>query len=96
MDRKIAHFARQPMLPRGVTASNMPFHRSTNMAKALEKLSIVRTGEEYLITLEDRDGDTTEFTVDYDQLDVISESIDEALDSDEEEALRADDEEEEE
>ncbi len=66
------------------------------MAKVLEKLSIVRKGEDYLITLEDRDGDTTEFTADYDQLDVISEAIDEALDSDEEEALAADDEEEEE
>jgi hypothetical protein len=66
------------------------------MARELAHFSIVRTGEDYLITIEDKDGDATEFTADFDSLDVIAEAIEEALDSDEEEALEADADEEEE
>lgn len=66
------------------------------MAKALAQFTIVRTGEDYLLTIEDQDGETSEFTVDFDQLDLITEAIDEVLDADEEDALDAEDEGEEE
>jgi len=65
-------------------------------AKELATFSIVRKGEDYRITIEDANGDTVDYIADYDALDLISEAIDEALDSDEEEALEVDDEEEEE
>jgi hypothetical protein len=65
------------------------------MAKALAHFTITRTGEDYLLSIEDEDGDTTEFTADFDALDLISESIDEVLDLDEDVALVADEEEEE-
>lgn len=55
------------------------------MAKTLAHFSIARSGEDYLLTIEDAGGDVTEFTADYDQLDVITEAIEEALDADEEE-----------
>ena len=61
------------------------------MAKALAQFTIRRSGEDYLLIFEDEDGDTTEITADYDQLDLITEAIEEQLDSDEEEALEADD-----
>lgn len=60
------------------------------MAKALAHFSIARTGEDYLLTIEDQDGETIELTVDYDQLDLITEAIEEHLDSDEEDALEDD------
>jgi len=63
------------------------------MARELSLFNIVRKGEDYLITIEDKDGETTEFTADFDALDVIAEAIEEALDSDEEEALEVDDDE---
>ncbi len=62
------------------------------MAKALAQFSIKRSGEDYLLTLEDADGETTRLTADYDQLDLITEAIEEQLDADED-ALEADDEE---
>lgn len=65
-------------------------------AKELATFSIVRKGEDYRITIEDANGDTVEYTADYDALDLISEAIEEALDSDEEEALAADEDEEDE
>lgn len=64
--------------------------------KELATFAIVRKGEDYRITIEDANGDTAEYTADYDALDLISEAIDEALDSDEEEALEVDEDEEEE
>jgi hypothetical protein len=63
---------------------------NTIMAKALAQFSIVRTGEDYLLTIEDQDGEASEFSVDFDQLDLITEAIDDVLDADEEEALDAD------
>lgn len=75
--------------------ANKPLKRwNTIMAKSLAQFSIARTGDEYLITLEDQDGDTTEWTAEYEQLDLITEAIEEQLDADEEEALSADDDEE--
>ena len=56
-------------------------------AKTLAQFGIKRSGEDYLLTLEDSNGDTSEFTVDYDQLDLMTETIEEALDADEEEEL---------
>lgn len=66
------------------------------MAKALAHFSIARSGEDYLLTIEDSSGDTIELTADYDQLDLITEAIEETLDSDEEDALEADEDEDEE
>jgi hypothetical protein len=66
------------------------------MAKALAHFSITRTGEDYLLSIEDQDGDTIELTADYDQLDIITEAISEQLDADEEDALEADGDEDEE
>jgi len=65
-------------------------------AKELATFNIVRKGEDYRITIEDANGDTVDYIADYDALDLISEAIDEALDSDEEEALEVDEDEEEE
>ena len=63
------------------------------MAREIAHFGIVRKGEDYLITIEDKDGESTEFTADFDALDVLSEAIDEALDSDEEDALIVEDDE---
>ncbi|HEX8056423.1 MAG TPA: hypothetical protein VF481_07175 [Novosphingobium sp.] len=54
------------------------------MPKALAQFSITRTGEDYLLTIEDQDGETIEFTVDDDALDQIIEAIEDQLDEDEE------------
>lgn len=62
------------------------------MAKALAHFTITRTGEDYLLSLEDEDGDTTEFTADLELLDLITESIEEVLDLDEDAALGEDEE----
>ncbi|MBO9714202.1 hypothetical protein [Sphingomonas sp.] len=51
------------------------------MPKALAQFSITRTGEDFLITLEDEDGDTIEFTADADQLDEVVDSIEEQLEA---------------
>ncbi len=64
------------------------------MAKTLAQFGIKRSGEDYLLTIEDSNGETTDFTVDFDQLDLMTEAIEEALDADEEEELAVDDEEE--
>ena len=63
------------------------------MAKALATFSIKRSGEDYVLTLEDENGDTTVLTADYDQLDLITEAIEEQLDADED-VLEADEDEE--
>ncbi|MEI9849517.1 MAG: hypothetical protein WDN24_00065 [Sphingomonas sp.] len=65
------------------------------MAKALAHFAITRTGEDYLLTLEDEDGDQIEFVADLDQLDQIADAIEEQLELDEDGVLAADDEEEE-
>ncbi|MET1754939.1 hypothetical protein ABVV53_05615 [Novosphingobium sp. RD2P27] len=63
-------------------------------ARELGLFNIVRKGEDYLIKIEDKDGETTQFIADYDALDLIAEAIEEALNSDEEEALEVDEDEE--
>jgi hypothetical protein len=68
----------------------------TIMAKGLASFSISNAGDGYVLHLEDEDGETTDFTADFEQLDLITEAIDEALNLDEEDALGVDEEEEEE
>ena len=63
------------------------------MAKALAHFTITRVGDEYTLMLEDEDGDTTEFTAGFEQLDLITEAIEEQLDAGEEDALEVDDDE---
>jgi len=62
------------------------------MSKTLNGFTITRSGEEYLISMEDEDGEKTEFVASYDQLDLIVEAVEEQLDGDEEDALGVDDE----
>lgn len=63
------------------------------MARTLSSFSITADGKgDYLINIEDEDGETIELTASYDQLDMISEAIDDALDDDEEDALGVDEE----
>lgn len=62
------------------------------MAKTLAQFTITPDGEgDYTINLEDDDGETTEFTASYEQLDLIVEAIEEQLDTDEEDILGVDD-----
>jgi len=62
------------------------------MAKTLAQFTITPDGEgDYTINLEDDDGETTEFTASYEQLDLIVEAIEEQLDTDEEDMLGVDD-----
>ncbi|HEY0622881.1 hypothetical protein [Sphingomonas sp.] len=64
------------------------------MARTLSSFSIAADGNgDYLISIEDDDGETIELTASYEQLDLISEAIDDALDEDEEDALGADEDE---
>jgi hypothetical protein len=63
------------------------------MAKALAHFTITRSGEDYLLSFEDDDGDTHEFTASYEILDLITEAIEEQLENDEDDML-ADDEDE--
>lgn len=64
------------------------------MAKALAQFTITRTGEDYLVTLEDEDGETIEFTADDDMLDEISDAVEEAVALGDEEDLDEDEEDE--
>jgi len=62
------------------------------MSKTLAGFTITRSGEDYLIAMEDEDGGKTEFVASYDQLDLIVEAIEDQLDGDEEDALAVNDE----
>ena len=62
------------------------------MARTLSQFTITPDGNgDYVLSLEDDDGETVDFTASFDQLDLITEAIEEALDQDEEEALGTDD-----
>ena len=63
------------------------------MAKALAQFTVTRSGEEFLLMIEDADGDTSEFTADFDQLDLITEAIEDMLDREEEDMLEVDEDE---
>lgn len=67
------------------------------MARTLSSFSVTADGKgDYLISIEDDDGETIELTATYEQLDLMSEAIDDALDDDEEDALGVDEDEDEE
>ena len=65
------------------------------MAKVLGQFTITQEADGYLLHVEDEDGDTVEYSATYEQLDLISEAIEEQLDMDEEEALGLDEDEDE-
>ncbi len=61
------------------------------MAKTLAGFTVSRSGEDYVITIEEEGGETQEYTATYDQLDLIADTVGETLDSDEEDMLAVDD-----
>lgn len=61
------------------------------MAKVLGHFSISRETDGYVLHLEDEDGETVEYAATFEQLDLISEAIDEQLDNDEEDVLGVED-----
>lgn len=63
------------------------------MAKLLERFSVARAADGYLLTIEDDSGDTLELTATFDQLDLITEELDRALDEDADDETMLDDEE---
>lgn len=66
------------------------------MARTLAQFTITPDGNgDYVLSIEDDDGESFDFTASFDQLDLITEAITEAIDSDEEDALGADDDDEE-
>ena len=65
------------------------------MAKSLMQFSLTHDGSDYLLSIEDEDGETSEFTVSFEQLDLISEAIEQLIDADEDDVLSADEDEDE-
>ena len=64
--------------------------------RTLAQFTITPDGNgDYVLSLEDDDGETIDFTASVDQLDLITEAIEEALDNDEDEVLGADEDDEE-
>ena len=63
------------------------------MAKVLGHFSITQETDGYILHIEDEEGDTTEFSATFEQLDLISEAIEDQLDMDEEDALGVDEDE---
>ena len=62
------------------------------MARTLSQFTITPNGEgDYVLSMEDDDGETLDFTASYEQLDLIVEAIEELLDTDEEDVLGVDD-----
>ena len=68
------------------------------MAKALARFTIERVRDDYVMHIEDEDGDTLQLTASFEQLDLLSEALEEhlAFDADDPDALDRDEEEEEE
>jgi hypothetical protein len=66
------------------------------MAKAVAHFTVTRTGDEYLLSIEDEDGDTTDFTAGPDELELIADAIEEAQASDDDDTLGLDEDEDEE
>ncbi|RYY46368.1 MAG: hypothetical protein EOP59_02920 [Sphingomonadales bacterium] len=61
------------------------------MARTLSQFTITPNGEgDYVLSLEDDEGETLDFTASYEQLDLVVEAIEELLDTDEEDALGVD------
>ena len=57
------------------------------MAKSLERFTITRAADGYLLTIEDDTGATLELTASFDQLDLITEELESALDEDDDELM---------
>jgi hypothetical protein len=57
------------------------------MAKTLSQFTISSEGDGYVLHLETDDGQTFDVNATYEQLDLISEAIEERLDEDEEDML---------
>lgn len=67
------------------------------MARTLAQFTVTPDGNgDYVLSLEDDDRETIDFTASFDQLDLIAEAINEAVDADEEDALGVDDDDDEE
>ena len=66
------------------------------MAKGLSRFTIEREGDDYLLNIEDEDGDTLALTASFEQLDLISEALEEHLAFDAEDPDLVDEDEEEE
>jgi hypothetical protein len=49
------------------------------MAKALSRFTIARDEDDFLLSIEDEDGDTIELTASFEQLDLINEALEEHL-----------------
>lgn len=65
------------------------------MAKILSQFTISRSGDDYVLHIEDEDGDIQDYAATFEQLDLITEAIDEQLNTDEEDILGIDEDEEE-
>lgn len=57
------------------------------MAKTLERFTLTRAADDFLLTIEDDQGDTVELIVTVDQLDLMTEELDRAMEEDEVAAL---------
>ena len=75
-------------------AESMAWERS--MAQSMVQFSLTHDGSDYVLGIEDEDGETHEFLVSFEQLDLINEAIEQLLDADEDEALDDDGDEDEE
>jgi hypothetical protein len=63
------------------------------MAKTLAQFTITADGNgDYLLNLEDEDGEAVDITATFEQLDLMVEALQEQLDNDEEDALEVEDE----
>lgn len=65
------------------------------MSKILSQFTITRSGEDYVLHIEDEDGETQDYNATFDQLDLITEAIDQQLNADEEDIVTDQDEDEE-
>jgi hypothetical protein len=62
------------------------------MAKILGQFSITQEADGYILHMEDDDGETVEYSATLEQLDLITEAIEDQLEMDEADALSIDDE----
>ena len=60
------------------------------MAKTLARFTIEPNGDDYLLLIEDEDGETTELTATLEQLDLIGEAVDQLLEQDDTDASESD------
>ena len=60
------------------------------MAKTLARFTIEPNGDDYLILIEDEDGETMELSATLEQLDLIGEAVDQLLEQDDTDASESD------